>query len=150
MIIQLLRSIEVLELEQYYINELNPNLNVDLIAGGYFGYHTPMSTENRIKLRKERGQIIYVYDVNNVEIPCLLFISDSKEYLINNINISRETLNDCLVNGDLYLDKFLFSYDLIEEFTNSLINNLLTIEDLKIITGNQRNNFKIKQPWRTP
>ena len=55
-----------------------------------------------------------------------------------------------MVNGDLYLDKFLFSYDLIEEFTNSLINNLLTIEDLKIITSNQRKIFKIKQPWRTP
>lgn len=27
--------LQVLELEQYFINNLKPNLNVDLIAGGY-------------------------------------------------------------------------------------------------------------------
>lgn len=34
---------QVIELEQYYIDFLSPDLNVDFIAGGYFGYHEPMS-----------------------------------------------------------------------------------------------------------
>lgn len=36
---------QVIELEQYYIDLLSPNLNVDLVAGGFHGYHTPMSKE---------------------------------------------------------------------------------------------------------
>ena len=53
---------QVIELEQYYIDFLSPDLNVDFIAGGYFGYHEPMSQEARDKLRKERGTPIYIYD----------------------------------------------------------------------------------------
>jgi hypothetical protein len=33
---------EVVELEQHFIDSLNPNLNVDLIGSNY-GYHEPMS-----------------------------------------------------------------------------------------------------------
>lgn len=43
---------QVLELEQYYIDSLSPNLNVDLVAGGYNGYHKPMSQAARDALRK--------------------------------------------------------------------------------------------------
>jgi hypothetical protein len=67
---------QVLELEQYYINLLSPNLNVDLIAGGYNGYHTPMSEIAKEALRKLRGIPIYIYD--NVT-KSLIFISDSKQ-----------------------------------------------------------------------
>jgi hypothetical protein len=62
-----------------------PNLNVDLIAGGYFGYHAPMSEDIKNKLRKERGHNIYVYDLS---IFNLIYISDSKQFLIDNINLS--------------------------------------------------------------
>jgi hypothetical protein len=55
---------------------LSPNLNVDLIAGGYSGYHTPMSQTAKEALRKIRGTPVYIYD--NIT-KSLIFISDSKQ-----------------------------------------------------------------------
>jgi len=52
---------EVIDLEQKFIDNLNPNLNVDLVASGS-GYHNPMSQNMRDKLRKERGTPIYAYE----------------------------------------------------------------------------------------
>lgn len=49
---------QVIDLEQgLRLNLMYPNLNVDLVAGGYYGYHThtPMSTGARNILRKLRG-----------------------------------------------------------------------------------------------
>jgi hypothetical protein len=67
---------QVIELEQYYIDLLSPNLNVELVAGGYYGYHSPMSQESRDLLRQLRGTSIYIYDTL---IKSLIFISDSKQ-----------------------------------------------------------------------
>lgn len=70
---------EVIELEQYFIDLLSPNLNVDLVAGGYAlkgGYHTPMSSEARNRLRQIRGTPIYIYDSIT---KTLIFISESKQ-----------------------------------------------------------------------
>lgn len=53
---------EVIKLEQYFIDTIKPNLNVDLIASGS-GYHKPMNQEIRYKLlapHKERGTPIYI------------------------------------------------------------------------------------------
>jgi len=93
---------EILELEQYFINTLLPNLNVDLNTSGKLGYHRPMLEEAKIRLRKLRGTPIYIYDIitNN-----LIFISDSKQWLYNNISIHHTKLNQCL---DLYLNRFFF------------------------------------------
>lgn len=52
----------VIDLEQYFINKISPSLNVDLVAGGYEGYHKPMSQEARNRLIKIRGTSIYIYD----------------------------------------------------------------------------------------
>jgi hypothetical protein len=46
------------------------------MAGGYNGYHTPMSETAKEALRKIRGIPIYIYD--NVT-KSLIFISDSKQ-----------------------------------------------------------------------
>ena len=51
---------------------MSPELNVDLIAGGYSGYHKPMSEESKIVLRKLRGTPIYIYDTTS---KSLIFIS---------------------------------------------------------------------------
>lgn len=63
-------------LEQKYIDLLSPILNVDPVAGGYNGYHTPKSSEARDKLRKLRGTPIYIYDTFS---KTLIYISDSKQ-----------------------------------------------------------------------
>ena len=55
---------EVVELEQHFIDSLNPNLNVDLIASSS-GYHTPMSQEIRDRFRKQRGTPVYVYKADD-------------------------------------------------------------------------------------
>ncbi len=120
-------SEQVLELEQYLIDTLIPNLNVDLVAGGYFGYHSPMSQEARDILRKVRGTPIYVYDTTT---KSLIFISDSKQWLYTNIGIHHISLDNCLVNGNLYLNRFLMSLDFISEFPYENIltsNNLISL-----------------------
>jgi hypothetical protein len=55
---------------------LSPGLNVDSLAGGYSGYHTPMSQAAKEALRKTRGTSIYLYD--NIT-KSLIYISESKQ-----------------------------------------------------------------------
>jgi len=52
---------QIVALEQHFIEIIEPNLNVDLVASGS-GHHGPMSQEMRDKLRKERGTPVYMYD----------------------------------------------------------------------------------------
>jgi transcriptional antiterminator len=73
---------------------------------------TQMSQEMREKLCKLRGTPVYMY---NVEDLALLYAFDSKQQVYDLINIRHNTLNDCLNLGNIYLDTFFFSLDLIEE-----------------------------------
>jgi hypothetical protein len=84
---------DLLNLEQYFIDKLKPNLNVDLIARGS-GFHYPMSDEMKLKLREERGKKIYIYCQYCFK---LLYIYDSKQDLINKLNIHHKTLKDCII-----------------------------------------------------
>lgn len=77
---------QVVELEQHFIDSLNPTLNVDLVASSS-GYHEPMSQEMREQLRKQKGTPVFVYDANDFT---LLYIFDSKQYMINTINIHHK------------------------------------------------------------
>lgn len=130
---------EVVRLEQYFINTLNPSLNVDLVASSS-GYHEPMSQEIRDKLRKERGTTVYVY---NVEDFTLLHVYESKQHMYDSINIHHKTLSNCLNTGETYLDTFFFSLDFIEESENT---NLLNIEEIKKLVSNKRDLYDIKHP----
>nr|YP_009364328.1 hypothetical protein [Ophiocordyceps sinensis]ARF03381.1 hypothetical protein [Ophiocordyceps sinensis]QDH07243.1 hypothetical protein [Ophiocordyceps sinensis] len=102
---------KVVKLEQYFIDRLKPSLNVDLVASSS-GYHEPMNLEIRDRLRKQRGTPIYIY---NAEDFTLLYIFESKQHMYNSINIHHKTLNNCLDTGNIYLDTFFLSMDLIEE-----------------------------------
>jgi GIY-YIG catalytic domain/NUMOD1 domain len=121
---------EIIELEQYYIDKycsMGSLLNVDLVAGGRMGTHTPMSLEAREKLRKMRGIAFFVYDTIT---HCLIFKFQSKQSAYDNIHINHTTLNNCLDNGVLYLDRFMFSVEPITEFPfESLVslNNLINL-----------------------
>uniref|UniRef100_UPI00315D7969 GIY endonuclease n=1 Tax=Alternaria tenuissima TaxID=119927 RepID=UPI00315D7969 len=131
---------QVLELEQYYIDNLSPNLNVELVAGGYNGYHKPMSQEARYILRKLRGIPIYIYDSNT---KSLIFISDSKEWLYSNIGIHHVSLNNCLIDAHLFLNRFLFTLDLISEFP---YESILIPEELVSLIETVRSQYKPNQP----
>ena len=129
---------EVVELEQQFIDSLNPNLNVDLVASGS-GYHVPMSSQARERLRKQRGTPVFVYDVRDFT---LLYIFDAKNYMYNTINIHHKTLNDCLDKGEVYLDTFFFSLDEIEGSST----NLLTLDEIKALVSNKREVYLVKHP----
>jgi hypothetical protein len=129
---------QVVALEQHFIDTLNPNLNVDLIASSS-GYHEPMSQDMRNKLRKERGTPIYVYDSSSLN---LLHIFESKQQMYSSINIHHKTLNDCLDLGTLYLDYFFLALDLLETSTSEL----LTLDQLKPLVLSKRDLYKVKHP----
>ena len=90
---------QVVELEQHFIDSLNPNLNVDLVASSS-GYHESMSQEMREQLRKQKGTPIFVYDANDFT---LLYIFASKTYMYNTISIHHKTLDDCLDSGKVLI-----------------------------------------------
>nr|QBM09690.1 hypothetical protein [Dactylella sp.] len=130
---------QIVELEQHFIDSLNPNLNVDLVASSS-GYHQPMSQEIREQLRKQRGTPIFVYNANDFT---LLYIFASKTFMYNTINIHHKTLDDCLDLGKLYLDTFFFSLDKIEESNNT---NLLSLDEIKTLVSKKREIYQVKHP----
>jgi hypothetical protein len=105
-------------LEQHFIDTLKPNLNdtlkpninVDLVASSYV-YHEPMSQEMRDKLRKQRGTHVYMY---NVEDFTLIYVFHSKQHAYSLINIHHTTLGDCLNLGNIHIDTFIYSLDILE------------------------------------
>ena len=130
---------QVVELEQYLIDSVNPNLNVDPIASSS-GYHKPMAQEIREKLRKERGIPVYVYKADDFT---LLYKFDSKQHMYDSISIHHKTLNDCLDLGTTYLETFFFSLDLIEESTKT---NLHTMDDMIRLISDKRDVYNVKHP----
>ena len=130
---------QVVGLEQHFMDTLKPNLNVDLVASGS-GYHSPMSQEMREKLRKQRGVPVYIYNAKDFT---LLYIFESKQQLYSSINMHHNTLNDCLNLGNIYLDTFFFSLDIIEEFPET---DLLNLDQIKNLVLNKRDVYEIKHP----
>lgn len=126
---------DVINLEKYYIDyyhslRTNSLLNIETIPRS--GFHLPMSEEARIKLRKLRGQVFYVYDTST---KTLIFIFDSKQFAYDNINIDHRTLNDCLYEGSLYLNRFMFSLEPISEF---VYESIICLNELKTLIKEQR------------
>jgi hypothetical protein len=110
------------------------------MAGGYNGYHTPMSQAAKEALRKIRGIPIYMYD--NVT-KSLIFISDSKQWLYDNINIHHTTLDNCILSGKLYLNRFYFSLDIISELPYEAV---LTSKELIILLETVKSQYKPNHP----
>jgi hypothetical protein len=141
---------QIIELEQYFIDTLSPlhsvhNLNVDLVVctecnGGNKGYHTPMSPEARDLLRKFRGVPIYIYDTIT---KSLIFVSDSKEWLYQNIGIHHTSLGNCIDKGSLYLNRFYISLDFISEYP---YENILTSNSLVELVDSVRAQYTPLQP----
>jgi len=119
---------QTIQLEQYFIDfysSTNSLLNVDLVAGGRMGVHTPKSLESRERLRIQRGIAFFVYDTIT---HSLIYKFQSKQQAYDNIHIDHDTLNNCLNYGILYLDRFMFSIEIINEFP---FESFIPIKDLK-------------------
>ena len=130
---------EVVELEQYFIDTLKPNLNVDLVASGS-GYHEPMSIDMREYLRKQRGIPVYIYNIENFS---LLYVFQSKQHMYDSINIHHKSLSASLDNGKAYLDSFFISLDLIEQCRGLKI---LTMNEIKTLVSEKREIYIVKHP----
>ena len=130
---------QVVELEQHFIDSLKPNLNVDLVASSS-GYHEPMSQEMREKLRTLRGTPVYMYSTKDFT---LLYIFGSKQQVYSLINMHHVTLNNCLNSGEIYLDNFFFSLDLIDESPKT---SLLGLDQLKSLVLDKRVVYTVKHP----
>jgi hypothetical protein len=131
---------QVIELEQKYIDLISPNLNVELVAGGYNGYHAPMSSEARDILLTLRGTPIYIYDTFT---KSLIFLSDSKQLLYDTIGIHHVTLKNCIGNGKLYLNRFFLSLDIISEFP---YESIITSEKLVLLMEKVQAQYIPTQP----
>ena len=127
---------DILYLEKYYIDSFSKDSLLNIETTPRSGFHLPMSEEARVKLRKLRGQAFYVYDTLA---KTLIFLFDSKQFAYDNINIDHRTLNDCLYEGNIYLQRFLFSIEPINEF---VYESIISLDDLKILIKEQRYSLK--------
>lgn len=123
---------DVLNLEKYYIDSFSKDSLLNIETTPRSDFHLPMSEEARKKLRKLRGQVFYVYDTST---KTLIFIFDSKQFAYDNINIDHRTLNDCLYEGSLFLNRFMFSLEPINDFVYEAI---ISLDELKTLIKEQR------------
>lgn len=79
---------QAVELEQYFIDILQPDLNADYVASST-GFHGPMSIGAREILRKLRGIPVYVYDIFT---NSLIIIFDSKQHLTQSLGVDIKVL----------------------------------------------------------
>jgi len=70
-------------------------------------------------------------------------MSDSKQWLYTNIGIHHISLDNCIINGSLYLDRFLLSLDFISEYP---YEEILTSDSLISLVESVRAVYKPKQP----
>lgn len=134
------------QLEQYCMDTLLPDLNVDPVASSS-GYHEPMSQYWRDYFRKLRGTKVFIYDTTTAK---LVFMSDSVQYIADHVGIHRSTVLRYTITAELYLNRFLISYDPITEMDNSerpsaaldlfldLLNNARNEQDLATVQPNSK------------
>lgn len=131
---------DVIKFEQFLIDTLKPDLNVDPIAGGMHGTHLPMPEAMRIKLRKERGTEFYVFDTIT---HGLLYYFDSIQHACDSLKIHRSSINHSLTTGEVYMGRFIFSTELLSTYPNDLSLSLI---DLQLLIEEVRSTFKPSQP----
>lgn len=105
--------ITTLQLEQYFIDSLKPNLNVDLSAKST-AFHEPLS--RREYFSNIRGTGIFIYDIKT---GCLVFTSASLQYLEDFLSIHKNTVHKYSIQGKLFLGRFWLSLDILPELNNS-------------------------------
>lgn len=120
-----------IELEQYFINKISPDLNVDLVASSS-GYHEPMSMEWIKYLIELRGTPVYLYDYTSSN---LIHMFDSKTCLYKILKLDHRTLDKYLKSGKPFLSRFIFSLTAISNFN---IDGLLNVSDLQLLFVQER------------
>jgi hypothetical protein len=133
-------TITSLELEQYFIDTMKPNLNVDLVASST-GYHEPMSMYWREYFRKSRGIGIYIYDMITGK---LVFVSDSLQYVTDFVGIHRSTILRYSQSTNLFLSRFKIMRDYITELDNTEPLSLVEFKKLLEEVRSEHDNAKVQ------
>jgi hypothetical protein len=127
---------DILELEQYFLDiyfKNTLNLNSDNTASGS-GKFYPMSEAAKKRLRKERGIAVFMYDMFSAT---FLISFDSKTFTQLQLNMDHRTLNNCLKNGTLFLNRFYFSSETIIEM-HSASELPLSTDEVKVLINSLR------------
>jgi hypothetical protein len=82
---------------------------------------------------------LYIYDTLTTS---LIFISESKQWLYDSIGIHHLTLNNSILNGSLYLNRFFLSLDAIVEYSNKNILNSKEFIDLIQLVKSKHKPFQ--------
>lgn len=105
-----------------------------------YGYHTSMTEAMRLKLREERGHSFFIYDT---EIQACIYKFDSKQYAMGQLQIHHNTLDACLSDQSLYLDRFIFSHT---QLTTYPLESYISLDELILLFGEVRTIYKPHQP----
>lgn len=132
------------ELEQYCMDLLSPDLNVDLVASST-GYHEPMSEYWRNYFRLVRGTKVFIYDLTTSQ---LIFKSNSIQFLIDFAHLHRATINYYATTSEVLLRRFLISFEPISEMVNDSLIELHKFVDL--LNSSRAENSVLAQPDRKP
>lgn len=112
------------EIEQYCIDLLKPNLNIANYAS------SPGARREDLKdfSRKGRGQKVYIYDLTEMK---LVFISDSVQFIGDYVGIHRSSVLRYANTANLFLNRIIFSFDPVSEITNDYepVFNLLEFKE---------------------
>lgn len=133
-------SMTSLQLEQYFLDIMKPNLNVDLFATST-GYHEPMSEYWRDYFRKSRGIGIYIYDMVTGK---LVFVSDSIQYIADFVGIHRSTVLRYSQSTELFLSRFKIMRDYITELDNTTPLNVELFKKLVDRVRNEHDDAKVQ------
>lgn len=63
--------------------------------------------------------------------------------MYDTIKIHHKTLSNCLSSGDLFLDSFFFSMEIIQESDNT---NLLSVDEIIELVSDKRKLYNVKHP----
>lgn len=132
------------QLEQYCMNLLSPDLNVDLVASSS-GYHEPLSEYWRNYYRLVRGTKVFIYDTENSQ---LIFKCNSIQYLIDYAHIHRATIQYYASTGELFLGRFIIAFEPLSEMVNESIIEIDIFS--KLINTLRLENSILSQPDRKP
>lgn len=125
----------VVGLEQYFMDQLRPRLNVDPIAAGS-GTRGETSQEAILRLHMQRGLPTCTRDASG---SSLLHVFLSKTYLYALISIHHSTLKNLIENGGLYHDSLYFSLDPLIQADN---DHLMELDEFLAYVEKVRSHHK--------
>ena len=128
----------VTEQEQFVMDTLKPDLNVNPIAGGTTGYHMPLSEAIRDRFRIDQGKSFYILDSQSMTV---LYHYHSMNHASNQLEMPYSTIKRLITKGALsqYLGRFIFSRTILPGYTITENLSLTELKDLLSLIRKETN-----------